>query len=160
MPGFPTTLSPLASILSSDADYYQDAGGKWLTADEIAKRLTMPRQVPNPEKQPTIPVPLNVDQAIDLLSSATCAKLSMVTPIIDFVQKVNDGDRAGAMRWIVFAGKAGLLVPTELQALASLAASTMPDPTWPATITIPPAVTRVNVRDIEAAIQEIANNVG
>lgn len=156
MPGTAVpNLSPLAMTLYKDADYYQDEAAKWLPLEQIAVRLTTPRTIENPDAQPQIKKPINVDDAIGLLSGETCAKLAAAPPIVDFVEKANAGNVAGAVRWISFAAKAGLLTAEEIAGLSALAATTIADPSWSPTITVSAAVSRVNVKDIDAAIKEI-----
>lgn len=151
------TLSPLATMLDKDRELYQSDTREWLPLEQIAVRLTTPRTIDNPDEPAQVQRPINVDEAIGLLSGETCAKLAAAPPIVDFVDKANAGNIAGAMRWIGFAAKAGLLTADEIAALRSLATATIQDPAWSPTVTLPPAVSRINVKDIDAAIKEIEN---
>ena len=143
-----------ADELRRNPTRYSDGKG-WLPAKQIAMLMTTGEQIANPEPQPQIPVAINVDEAIGVLSSATCAKLAAAPPIVDFVDKANSGNRAGAMRWIAFATKAGIVPPDEAAALAALADKTVLDPTWQATITGPPPLSHVSVAEVEAALKEV-----
>lgn len=155
MPGLPIEPSPIVAELENNRSRYQDGKSAWLPAEKIAALLTTGETIDNPEPQTQIPAAINVDEAIGVLSTETCAKLAAAPPIVDFVDKANSGNRDGAMRWIAFAAKAGIVPPDEAAALASLAAKTIPDPTWQPTITGQPPLSHVSIAEVDAALKEV-----
>lgn len=156
------TVEQIKAELQANPLAYKFAGA-WLPVPEIAQRLCRPRVIDNPEPQPTIPrVPKESDltTAIGIISDASMTKI-VATPIFEgFIAAVKGGDRDSTLRLIVAGKKSGTITQAEHDALLALFAVDEPDPAWQATITLPPAVVRVNTKDIDAAIKEIAANVG
>lgn len=148
-----TTDEQVREAIASSPKRYQDAGGKWLPVAVVADLLCSGELLDNPTPQADVPKPLDVDAAIKLLSPATCAKLAALPPIVDFVDKANSGNRAGAMRWIGLATKGGILTMEEAGALAALASQTVKDATWQPKILGSPPLTHTNHEQVKRVME-------
>ena len=134
---------------------YKDASGNYRSPQEIARLLTQRTLIPNPEPQPQVPKPIDVNTLMGLVSPATIAAADY-SALRAIEEAADAGDRSRLMRQFqVWRAKGWLSDPAEVSAIQAELTATIPDPNWQPQVSKASPIERVLGRNTGISVEEV-----